>query len=200
MSAVCGLFDGRGVVLRHQSGCGDPLPFLSAPGWADAGDFPIRCGGADHRAEGFQREHLGRRSARHPVRTPKVAQAYLDKWGLGLWNPEVSGDVGVHGQVQLDGKNGGEYLRLEFAEPVQLTYLTFASVGLSDRFDLWADGEQVDLGARSPTNRRSDRWRCLRGTGRAMCCWRARRTRSAMPGLWDIRRRQSQFWFRVSTG
>jgi hypothetical protein len=85
-----------------------------------------------------------------PSADPQSAQVYLDKWGLGVWNPQVGKDTGVHGQVELDGKNGGEYLRLEFDVPVQLTYLTFASVGLSDKFGLWADGQQVDLQALFP--------------------------------------------------
>jgi hypothetical protein len=78
------------------------------------------------------------------------ARAYLDKWGLGVLNPQVGLDTGVVGQVQLDGRNGGEYLRLEFSAPVRLTYLTFASVGLTDKFELLADGDPVDLLAMFP--------------------------------------------------
>jgi hypothetical protein len=78
------------------------------------------------------------------------ARAYLDKWGLGVLNPKAGKDVGVQGQVQLDGKNGGEYLRLEFPEPVRLTYLTFSSVGSTDDFELLADGNLVDLDALFP--------------------------------------------------
>jgi hypothetical protein len=78
------------------------------------------------------------------------AKAYLDKWGLGVLNPQVSLDKSVVGQVELDGRNGGEYIRLEFAAPVRLTYLTFASVGLPDRFELMADGSPIDLVAMFP--------------------------------------------------
>ncbi len=78
------------------------------------------------------------------------AKAYMDKWGLGVFNSQAGTDKGVQGQVQLDGKNGGEYLRLEFPVAVQLTYLTFASVGLADRFELVADGQSVDLLALFP--------------------------------------------------
>ncbi|MFO7907230.1 MAG: PEP-CTERM sorting domain-containing protein [Pirellulaceae bacterium] len=73
------------------------------------------------------------------------AKAYLDKWGLGVLNPQAGRDTGIQGQVQLNGKNGGEYLRLEFPLPVQLTKLTFASVGLADTVTLLADGERVDV-------------------------------------------------------
>jgi hypothetical protein len=78
------------------------------------------------------------------------ARVYLDKWGLGVLNPGAGKDVGVQGQVQLDGKNGGEYLRLEFPSPIRLTYLTFSSVGLTDDFELLADGNPVDLDALFP--------------------------------------------------
>jgi hypothetical protein len=80
-----------------------------------------------------------------PNANPTGPRAYLDKWGLGVLNPSAGSDKGVQGQVQLDGKNGGEFLRLEFAEAVQLTFLTFSSVGLFDSFQLFADGAQVDL-------------------------------------------------------
>jgi hypothetical protein len=85
-----------------------------------------------------------------PSADPTSARAYLDKWGLGVLNPSAGTDVGVQGQVQLDGKHGGEYLRLEFPEPMRLTLLTFASVGLSDDFDLLADGVPIDLDALFP--------------------------------------------------
>jgi hypothetical protein len=78
------------------------------------------------------------------------ARAYLDKWGLGVRNAAVGTDVSVQGQVLIDGRHGGEYLRLEFPEPVQLTYLTFSSVGLNDKFALLADGNAVDLDALFP--------------------------------------------------
>lgn len=73
------------------------------------------------------------------------ARAYLDKWGLGVLNPDAGLDTGLVGQVLLDGQNGGEYLRLEFADPVRLNYLTFASVGLADTFELSADDNPIDL-------------------------------------------------------
>ena len=78
------------------------------------------------------------------------ARPFLDKWGLGVRNPAAGNDVGVQGQVQLDGKHGGEYLRLEFPVAVRLTYLTFSSVGLYDDFTLLADGIAVDLDALFP--------------------------------------------------
>lgn len=78
------------------------------------------------------------------------AKAYLDKWGLAVLNPQAGNDRGVVGQVLLDGRNGGEYLRLEFPAPVRLTYLTFASVGLTDKFELVADGNSIDLSAIFP--------------------------------------------------
>ena len=80
-----------------------------------------------------------------PNVNPSAPHAYLDKWGLGVLNPTAGSDTGIQGQVQLDGKNGGEFLRLEFAEAVQLSFLTFSSVGLFDSFELFADGTQVDL-------------------------------------------------------
>ncbi len=74
-----------------------------------------------------------------------TVNAFLDKWGLGVFNQQASNNLGVQGQVQVGGKNSQDYLRLEFPEAVQLTYLTFASVGLKDQFGLIADGQQVDL-------------------------------------------------------
>jgi hypothetical protein len=85
-----------------------------------------------------------------PSSDPSSARAYLDKWGLGVLNPTMGKDAGVQGQVQLDGKHGGEYLRLEFPVAVRLTRLTFASVGLSDDFDLLADGVSINLDALFP--------------------------------------------------
>ncbi len=82
---------------------------------------------------------------------PQSAKAYLDHWGLGVFNEQVGLDLGVQGQVQLDGTDGGEYLRLEFQVPVKLTCLIFASVGLTDKFGLVADGQQVDLSALFPS-------------------------------------------------
>ena len=87
-----------------------------------------------------------------PSANPATPHAYLDKWGLGVLNPSAGADKGVQGQVQLDGKNGGEYLRLQFTVPVQLTFLTFSSVGLLDAFELFADGNQVDLQSVFPGN------------------------------------------------
>ena len=78
------------------------------------------------------------------------AKAFLDRWGLGVLNPTLGKDTGVQGQVQLDGSSGGEYLRLEFPVAVQITHLTFSSVGLADRFGLMADGVEVDLLALFP--------------------------------------------------
>jgi hypothetical protein len=85
-----------------------------------------------------------------PSADPNSARAYLDKWGLGVLNPKAGKDVGVQGQVILDGTNGGERLRLEFPAPVRLTLLTFAMVGLGDDFDLLADGVLVNLDAMFP--------------------------------------------------
>ena len=78
------------------------------------------------------------------------AFAYLDQSGLGVLNPNVGKDLSVQGQVQLDGKCGGEYLRLTFPDPVQLTFLSFSSAGLSDKFRLVADGKSVRLGKLFP--------------------------------------------------
>ncbi len=80
-----------------------------------------------------------------PSADASTARPYLDKWGVGVLNPAAGRDVGVQGQVQVDGRHGGEYLRLEFAVPVRLTYLTFSSVGIYDEFALLADGQPVDL-------------------------------------------------------
>ena len=79
-----------------------------------------------------------------PSADANTARPYLDKWGVGVLNPAAGRDVGVQGQVQVDGRHGGEYLRLEFAAPVRLTYLTFSSVGIYDEFALLADGVTVD--------------------------------------------------------
>lgn len=85
-----------------------------------------------------------------PSSDPSSARAYLDKWGLGVLNPTMGKDAGVLGQVLIDGRHGGEYMRLEFPEAIRLTYLIFASVGLGDDFDLLADGNLIDLGALFP--------------------------------------------------
>ncbi len=98
----------------------------------------------------FQVTIAGAQTGSNPGSSPQAARAYLDRWGLGVLNPMVGNDVGVQGQVQLDGRNGGEYIRLEFPEEVRLTYLTFASVGLTDQFGLLADGQQVDVDALFP--------------------------------------------------
>ena len=85
-----------------------------------------------------------------PSADPTSARAYLDKWGLGVLNPLAGKDVGVQGQVQLDGKHGGEYLRLEFPTAVRLTLLTFASVSPGEDIELLADGVLIDLGTLFP--------------------------------------------------
>jgi len=82
---------------------------------------------------------------RPPDGDPQSAKAYLDKWGLGVLNPQAGRDRGIQGQVQLNGGGGGEFLRLEFPNPVRLNSLTFASVGLADTFTLIGDGRQVEL-------------------------------------------------------
>ena len=74
-----------------------------------------------------------------PNADPTSGRVYLDKWGLGVVNPMAGMDVGVQGQVQLDSKHGGEYIQLLFPVPVRLTLLTFASVGLGDDVELFAD-------------------------------------------------------------
>lgn len=87
----------------------------------------------------------------NPTNDPTSARVYLDKWGLGVLNPSVSkGDRGIQGQVQLDGKNGGEYIRLEFPTAVRLTSLTFASVSKIEDVDILADGALVNLHALFP--------------------------------------------------
>jgi hypothetical protein len=80
-----------------------------------------------------------------PSDDPTSARAYLDKWGVGVLNPSAGKDVGLQGQVQLDGKHGGECLRLEFPAPVRLTLLTFASVSFGEDVELLADGIPIDL-------------------------------------------------------
>ena len=87
-----------------------------------------------------------------PGNSPRQAHAYLDKWGLGALNPDAGSDRGITGQVEIDGKNGGEFIRMEFQTAVRLTYLTFASVGTGDNIRLEADGMQVDLGALFPNS------------------------------------------------
>ena len=80
-----------------------------------------------------------------PSANASTPRAYLDKWGLGVLNPNAGNDLGVQGQVLLNATCGGEYLRLTFPAPVQLTFLTFALVGITDRFQLVADGNTVNL-------------------------------------------------------
>jgi hypothetical protein len=94
---------------------------------------------------GFKVRLSGASVGNNPNADPTTSHAYLDKWGLGVMNPNAGPDKGIQGQVQLDGKSGGEYLRLQFTVPVQLTFLTFSSVGILDSFELLADGKQVDL-------------------------------------------------------
>ena len=77
--------------------------------------------------------------------TPQDAKAYMAKWGLGVLNPQAGSDKGVTGQVQLDGTNGGEFIQLEFPTEVRLTYLTFASVGIGDKFSLKADSVPYNI-------------------------------------------------------
>ncbi len=85
-----------------------------------------------------------------PSSDASTARAYLDKWGLGVLNPSAGRDVGIQNQVQIDGRHDGEYIRLAFQAPVQITLLTFASVGIGEGFDLLADGVLVDLAALFP--------------------------------------------------
>jgi hypothetical protein len=80
-----------------------------------------------------------------PGNTPQQAHAYLGSWGLGVLNPQQGADKGYTGQVELDAKNGGEYIRMEFPAEVRLTYLIFASVGATDHFTMTADGTPVDM-------------------------------------------------------
>jgi len=86
----------------------------------------------------------------NPSNDPKSARVFLDKWGLGVLNPAAGKDVGIQGQVQLDGRHGGEFIRMEFATAVRITLLTFASVGVGEGFELYADGAPVDLQALFP--------------------------------------------------
>ena len=94
---------------------------------------------------GFKVRLSGASVGSNPNADPTTSHAYLDKWGLGVFNPNAAVNKGVQGQVQLDGSSGGEYLRLQFTVPVQLTFLTFSSVGILDSLELLADGNQVDL-------------------------------------------------------
>jgi hypothetical protein len=100
--------------------------------------------------ESFKTTLSGATLGSAPSNDPLTAHAYLDKWGLGVKSPSAGMDLGVQGQVQLDSKSGGEFLRLEFPEEVQLTYVTFASVGLTDQFGLEADGQAIDVSALFP--------------------------------------------------
>jgi hypothetical protein len=85
-----------------------------------------------------------------PSADASTARAYLDRWGLGVLNPKAGKDIGVQGQVLLDANSGGEYLRLTFPVPVQLTFLTFSLASLTDKFELVADGNPVNLGGLFP--------------------------------------------------
>jgi len=115
-----------------------------------------------------------------PSADPNSARAYLDKWGIGVLNPAVGTDRGIQGQVQMDGQRGGEYIRLEFAVPVRLTYLTFASVGTIDTFQLTADGVPVDLQSVFPG------MTGIRSVSRAQVLW---------PGKIDFTRAAQQLGF-----
>jgi hypothetical protein len=107
-----------------------------APQYGPA-DFKVRLSGAMMGA--------------NPTNDPNSARVYLDKWGLGVLNPKVSnGDRGIQGQIQLDGKNGGEYIRMEFPTAVRLTLLTFASVSKIEDVEILADGAVVNLHALFP--------------------------------------------------
>lgn len=92
----------------------------------------------------------GAQTGNTPNGSPQTAHAYMDKWGLGVLNPAVGSDKGFTGQVEVDAKNGGEFIRLEFPTAVRLTYLTFASVGSTDQFCLEADGNAIDMNALFP--------------------------------------------------
>lgn len=100
--------------------------------------------------EDFTVQVSGARVGYTPSSDVTSARAYLDKWGLGVLNPKSGKDVGIQNQVQLDGKSGGEYLRLVFEAPVRITLLTFASVGIGEDFDLQADGVTINLDALFP--------------------------------------------------
>ena len=100
--------------------------------------------------ENFKVQLAGALMGATPNADPTSGRVYLDKWGLGVVNPIAGKDVGVQGQVQLDGTHGGEYIQLLFPVPVRLTLLTFASVGLGDDVELFADGAPVDLDALFP--------------------------------------------------
>ena len=86
-------------------------------------DFKVRLSGAMVGAD--------------PRPSPTTVRVYLDKWGLGVLNPAAGKDVGIQGQVQVDGKRGGEYIRMEFAVPVRFTLLTFASVSAERTWRSW---------------------------------------------------------------
>ncbi len=98
----------------------------------------------------FKVQLSGALDGQAPSADPSSARAYMDKWGLGVFNPTVGKDTGVLGQVLIDGRHGGEYLRLEFPQAFRLTSLIFASVGIGDHFDLLADGNLIDLDALFP--------------------------------------------------
>ena len=85
-----------------------------------------------------------------PSSIANTAQAYLARDGMGVVNPNPVLDKSATGQIFLDGSRGGEYLRLEFPEQVQLTAMTFAAVSSVDKFGLTADGQPVNLSALFP--------------------------------------------------
>jgi hypothetical protein len=99
----------------------------------------------DHGDKDFKVRLSGGLIGSAPSADATTARAYLDKWGLGVLNPAAGKDIGVQGQVQVDGRHGGEYLRLEFEVPVHLTLLTFASVSKGEDVEILADGALVDL-------------------------------------------------------
>ncbi|MHB8972477.1 MAG: PEP-CTERM sorting domain-containing protein [Pirellulaceae bacterium] len=99
----------------------------------------------DYGPQFFKVQVAGALVGSDPSADTSTPQAYLDKWGMGVLNPVAGNDVGVQGQVLLNATCGGEYLRLKFLAPVQLTYLTFALAGISDKFQLMADGNAVNL-------------------------------------------------------
>jgi hypothetical protein len=76
-------------------------------------------------------------------------QAYLVPEGLGVLDPSAaSGDVNsLVNRVQVNGTLGGEYIRLQFNESVQISQLKFAFAGLGEKFDIAVDGKNLDVAA-----------------------------------------------------
>jgi hypothetical protein len=75
------------------------------------------------------------------------ADAIRGDWGLGVLNKnDPTGDRNtLTNRVHVDGKNGAEFIRLEFNEKVRVTSVIFSFVGAFQKFDLAIDGKDVNV-------------------------------------------------------